>query len=124
MPANVIDFTMALIYGDMGAAELGGLRLHCRLCVDDLRWTLDKKPNSGGTTVTGTEFLNHHVDYMLVRYEAWRSKYFLPPLKPWDGQNVFPDHLGSPPVGPLLPNTLNGSPFPGGFGPQMIWVRQ
>ena len=116
MPANVIDFMMALIYGDMGAAELGGAAPPLPAgALNHLRWTLDKKPSSVGTTVTGTQFLTHHVDYMLARYEAWRSKYFLPPLRPWNGQNVFPDHHGSPPVGPALPVTLDGSPFPGGW---------
>lgn len=116
MPANVIDFMTSLIYGDMGSAELGAAAPPLPPgALNHLRWTLDKKPSSGAITVTGTEFLVHHVDYMLARYEAWRSKYFLPPVRPWNGQNVFPDHQGSPPVGPALPVTLNGSPFPAGW---------
>ena len=39
--------------------------------------------------MTGNAFLAHHLDYMLGRYEAWRSKYFLPPLRPWDGQSAM-----------------------------------
>lgn len=116
MAANFINFVTSLLYGDMGNAELGtsapplpaGEQNH-------LLWTIAKKPSSPTTTVTGNEFLTHHLDYMLARYEAWRSKYFLPLLRPWDGQNVFPSHHGDPPVGPALPATLNGSPFPSGW---------
>jgi hypothetical protein len=116
MPANVIDFTTALIYGDMGNAELGVAAPPLPAGqVNHLRWTIANKPNSPSTTITGTQFLVHHLDFLLARYEAWRSKYFLPPLRPWDGQNVFPDNVGSPPVGPLLPGNLNGSPFPAGM---------
>lgn len=45
MSANVIDFSTSLIYGDMGAAELG--RAAPPLppgALNHLRWTLDKNP--------------------------------------------------------------------------------
>ncbi|QCK15637.1 ferredoxin reductase domain-containing protein [Mangrovivirga cuniculi] len=82
---NYIDFVNELVYGDLGTGELGvppiaGAKNH-------IHWTRDNIPNSFSTTVTGTEFLTHHLDYMLARYEAWRSKYYLPPVRPWDGQN-------------------------------------
>jgi hypothetical protein len=114
MPANVINFVNELIYGDLGAAELGALAPPLPAgALNHLRWTLDKKPSSGGSTVTGQEFLTHHLDYMLARYEAWISKYFLPPVRPWDGQDMYPG-MGAP-EGPTMPATLNGSPFPGGW---------
>lgn len=116
MPANAVEFVTSLVYGDMGAGELGaGAPPLPPGALNHLRWTLDKKPSAAGTTVTGTQFLTHHLDYLLARYEAWRSKYLLPPLRPWNGQDVFPDHMGTPPTGPSLPATLNGSPFPGGW---------
>jgi hypothetical protein len=115
MAANVVEFTTALIYGDMGNAELGAAAPPLPPGqVNHLRWTIANKPNTPASTVTGTQFLVHHLDYLLARYEAWRGKYFLPPLKPWDGQDVFPNNVGNPPVGPPLPPNLNGSPFPGG----------
>ena len=82
---NYISFVSELIYGDLGVGELGtprpaGAKNH-------IHWTRDNIPNSVSTTVTGNAFLAHHLDYMLGRYEAWRSKYFLPPLRPWDGQS-------------------------------------
>lgn len=81
---NFISFVSELTYGDLGVGELGtptlaGAKNH-------IHWTRDNVPNSGGTTVTGNTFLAHHLDYMLSRYEAWRSKYFLPPLRPWDAR--------------------------------------
>jgi hypothetical protein len=84
---NFIRFVSELTYGDMGVGELGtpppaGAKNH-------IHWTRDNVPNSGATTVTGNAFLAHHLDYMLSRYEAWRSKYFLPPLRPWDGQSTM-----------------------------------
>ena len=84
---NYIDFVSELVYGDLGVGELGtpppaGAKNH-------IHWTRDSIPNSGFTTVTGDEFLAHHLDYMLTRYEAWRSKYYLPPLRPWDGQSAM-----------------------------------
>jgi hypothetical protein len=82
---NFIRFVSELVYGDLGVGELGtpapaGAKNH-------IHWTRDNVPNSATTTVTGNAFLAHHLDYMLARYEAWRSKYFLPPLRPWDGQS-------------------------------------
>ncbi len=82
---NFIDFVSELVYGDLGVGELGtappaGAKNH-------IHWTRDNIPNSVATTVTGDAFLAHHLDYMLARYEAWRSKNFLPPLRPWDGQS-------------------------------------
>lgn len=113
MPANVVEYTTALIYGDMGAAELGFAAPPVPVgSLNHLRWTLATKPSSSTTTVTGAAFLTHHLDYMLVRYQAWRSKYVLPPLRPWNGQDVFPNHHGNPPVGPTMPATLSGAPFP------------
>ena len=115
MAAIVTDFMTALIYGDMGSAELGGAAPALPPGQQNhLRWTITNQPSAPASTVTGTQFLVHHLDYMLARFEAWRSKYFLPPLVPWDGQDVFPDNMGSPPIGPPLPVVLNGSPFPAG----------
>lgn len=51
---------------------------------------------------------------MLNRYESWRSANFLPPVRPWDGSDVFP-HEGDPPVGPAIPSSLAGGPFPAGW---------
>ena len=96
MPANFIDFVSALIYGDMGFAELGtaptaGTKNH-------IHWTRDNLPNTASNaSLPGDQFLAHHLDYMLVRYEAWRSKYFLPPVRPWDGTLVFTRPCRCPP---------------------------
>ena len=109
MPANYIDFVTSLIYGDLGASVIGpppaGARNH-------LNWTLTWRPNSGGTTVTGNEFLVHHLDIMLARYEAWRSLHLLPPVRPWDGTNLFLEI--SPLVNAVMPGALSGA-FPGGW---------
>ena len=82
---NFIDYVSELVYGDLGTGELGvappaGTKNH-------IHWTRDNIPNSVSTTVSGDAFLIHHLDYMLSRYESWRSKYFQPPLRPWDGQS-------------------------------------
>lgn len=102
---NYINFVSELIYGDLGAGELGtpppaGAKNH-------IHWTRDNIPNSGATTVTGSAFLAHHLDYMLARYEAWRSKYFLPPVRPWDGQSSMDAEQSAtiPGMGPLPVNT-------------------
>jgi hypothetical protein len=50
---------------------------------------------------------------MLASYEEWRSKYLLPPLRPWNGQDMYPG-MGMP-EGPTLPVNLNGSAFPGSW---------
>ncbi len=113
MAANSINFVNQLIYGDMGGAELGALAHIPPGGLNHLRWTLQFKPNSGTSTVTGQQFLAQHLDYMLASYEAWRGKYFLPPVVPWDGQDMYPG-MGMP-EGPTLPVTLNGSAFPGGW---------
>ncbi|MBI1765617.1 MAG: hypothetical protein HYR56_29800 [Acidobacteria bacterium] len=108
MGANNINFVTSLIYGDLGTAELGpppgGTKNH-------LVWTFDNRPTSN---VAGNAFLDHHLNVMLSRYEAWRSLYLLPPVRPWDGWDVFPDNDSlTLPVGPGVPAALNGSPFPG-----------
>jgi hypothetical protein len=113
MPANSINFASDLIYGDMGSAELGASAHIPASGLNHLRWTLQFKPNSGASTVTGLQFFTHHLDYMLASHETWRSKYFLPPLRPWDGQDVYPG-MGMV-ESPSLPATLNGSAFPGGW---------
>ena len=102
---NFISFVSELVYGDLGVGELGtapppGAKNH-------IHWTRDNIPNSGSTTVTGNAFLAHHLDYMLSRYEAWRSKYFLPPLRPWDGQSSMDAEQSAtvPGQGPLPGNT-------------------
>jgi len=112
MPANPIDFVNQLIYGDMGSAELGPSAHLPASGLNHLRWTLTFKPNSSTSTVTGQQFLTHHLDYMLASYEEWQSKYFLPPVRSWDGQDMYP---GTMPEGPTMPATLNGSAFPGGW---------
>lgn len=115
MAADVTQFMTELIYGDMGAAELGASAPALPPGqVNHLRWTIANTPNSGSTAVTGTQFLTHHLDYLLARYEAWRAKYFLPPLRPWNGQDMFPNNDGIPAVGPALPANLSGGPFPAG----------
>lgn len=109
MSANFIDFVTSLIYGDMGTAELGtappaGTK-------NLLHWTVDNKPFiASNATLPGNQFLAHHLDYMLARYEAWRSKYFLAPVRPWDGTLAFPPGADNPPV--TFPASLNGSAFP------------
>ncbi|MFN0015049.1 MAG: hypothetical protein ACKVU2_10910 [Saprospiraceae bacterium] len=100
---NFINFVSELVYGDRGDAELGtvlpiGIQNH-------LNWTIDNIPNSAGSTITGDQFLAHHLDYLLVRYETWRSKYFLPPLRPWDGVSAMSVSQSA-----LLPG---GFPLPG-----------
>src|SRR5215470_19769094 len=103
MPANVIEFVGQLIYGDMGSAELGAAAHLPAGGLNHLRWTLSFKPDSSTSTVTGQQFLTHHVDYMLASYEEWHSKYFLPPVRPWDGQDMYPG-MGMP-EGPAMPAT-------------------
>lgn len=119
MAVNFIDFVTSLIYGNLGASEVGpappGERNH-------LNWTLDLLPSASSSSITGEEFLRHHIDVMLNRYEAWRSKYFLPPVRPWEfvpvtsgeSPNIFPGHDASePPVGPVVPVQLRV--FPAGW---------
>lgn len=115
MGANHINFVTQLVYGDLGVAELGttapaGASNH-------FNWTLDRLPSSPSTTVTGSQFLTHHLDYMLARYVEWRSKYFLPPVAPWDGTDIFPSHNpADPPVNSPDPNNLR-SILPAGGAP-------
>jgi hypothetical protein len=114
MSANFIDFVNSLVYSDVGTAELGpppaGTKNH-------MIWSLDNLPSSSSTTVSGTEFLNHHLDVMLGRYQAWRSKYFLPPLRPWNGSDCFPhpSSVSEAPISPPLPAALSGGAFPAGW---------
>ncbi len=103
--SNYINFVSELIYGDLGVGELGtpapaGATNH-------IHWTRDNIPNSVSTTVTGNAFLAHHLDYMLSRYEAWRSKYFLTPVRPWDGQSAMDNEQSAtvPGAGPLPATT-------------------
>lgn len=111
---SFIDFVSELIYGDMGTAELGmppppGGKNH-------IHWTRDNIPNSVATTITGDQFLTHHLDYMLHRYEAWHSKYFQPPVRPWDGQSAMDAEQSA---------TVPGSgPLPGTTGALGTSVRQ
>lgn len=102
---NFISFVSELVYGDLGVGELGtaapaGATNH-------IHWTRDNFPNSVATVVTGDAFLAHHLDYMLGRYEEWRSKYFLPPVRPWDGQSAMDIEQSAtvPGVGPLPATT-------------------
>ena len=102
---NFINFVSELIYGDLGVGELGtapsaGTKNH-------IHWTRDNLPNSASSTVSGNTFLAHHLDYMLARYEAWRSKYFLPPVRPWDGQSSMDTEQSAtiPGQGPLPATT-------------------
>ena len=116
MSANFITFVSDLIYGDLGLSELppppAGTKNH-------LHWTIDNKPSSDHpsmpspvpSSVTGSAFLSHHLNVMLERYEAWRSKYFLAPIPPWNGQDVDPE--STVPVGPVMPANL--SAFPAGY---------
>ena len=114
MPADSINFVTELIYGDMGAAELGASAPPLPAgALNHLHWTLAFKPNSGTSIITGQQFLTHHLDNLLARYEAFLSKYFLPPLRPWNGQDMYPGMRM--PEGPTLPAALNGSAFPGGW---------
>ena len=103
MAANVIDFITSLVYGNPG----GGAKNH-------LKWTLDRLASPPPSSSKGDDFLAHHVDVMLNRYEAWRSTNFLPPVRPWDGTNVFPDPM-MPPMSPAMPASLSGGPFPAGW---------
>lgn len=103
---NYIDFVSELVYGDLGVGELGtappaGAKSH-------IHWTRDNTPDSVSTAVTGDAFLAHHLDYMLSRYEAWRSKYFLPPLRPWDGQSSMEaEQSATVPGAGALPGTTD-----------------
>jgi len=114
MPADFIDFVTSLVYGDVGTVELGapppGTKNH-------MNWSMDNLPSSPATAVSGTAFLNHHVDVMLARYQAWRSKYFLPPLRPWNGSDCFPHppSTSEAPINAAVPASLSGGPFPAGW---------
>ena len=103
MAANFIDFVSTLVYGNLGA----GVKNH-------MNWTLDRVASPPAPAVAGDQFLSHHLDTMLARYETWRSTNFLPPLTPWNGQDVFTE-AGMPVVGPVLPGSLAGGPFPAGW---------
>jgi hypothetical protein len=113
MGANYLNFVSSMIYGDLGATELGppaaGTKNHLNFTRD---WYLT--PPAAG--VAGNQFLAHHLDVMLSRYEAWRSIYFLPPVRPWDGSDAFPDDdPATAPIGPTVPPALSGGPFPAGW---------
>jgi hypothetical protein len=113
MGANYITLVSSLIYGDLGTAELGpppsGTKNH-------LNFTRDWYLNPPAPNVAGDQFLAHHLNVMLSRYEAWRSLHFLPPIRPWDGSDAFPDNdPATAPVGPTMPPALNGGPFPSGW---------
>ena len=102
---NYINFVNELVYGDLGTGELGTLPITG--AKNHIHWTRDNIPNSVSTVVTGVEFLTHHLDYMLTRYEAWRSKYFLPPVRPWDGQtDIDSDQSATVPGAGPLPTTV------------------
>lgn len=102
---NYIDFVSELIYGDLGAGELGAIAPAG--AQNHIHWTRDNIPSSGATVVTGDAFLEHHLDYMLSLYESWRSKYFLPPVRPWDGQSSMEAEQSAtiPGAGPLPADT-------------------
>jgi len=103
MAANFIDFVSTLVYGNLGA----GVK-------NQMNWTLDRVASPPAPAVAGDQFLSHHLDTMLARYETWRSTNFLPPVTPWNGQDVFPE-AGMPVVGPAFPGSLAGGPFPAGW---------
>lgn len=109
MANNYINFVTSLIYGDLGAAELG---LPAGGAPNHFNWTLDQLPPA--SPVTGTEFLNHHVTVMLGRYETWRRNNRLPPVLPWNGTDVFP-YLITPAVNPAPVAALFAPAFPGGY---------
>lgn len=113
MTANFINFVSSLIFGDLGTAELPppppGTKNHLNFTRD---WYLSPPPAGSA----GNLFLTHHLDVMLARYESWRAKYFLAPVRPWNGSDAFPDNdPATAPAGPSLPVALNGGPFPPGW---------
>ena len=111
MPANFIDFVNSLVYGDFGVAELGPAPAGS---VNHFNWSLDWVVTPPPAGSRGVLFLDHHVLRMLPRYEAWRALYGLPPVRPWDGSNVFPEPLSAP-TGPAMPAGLAGPTFPMGW---------
>jgi hypothetical protein len=111
MPADFIAFIDSLIYGDFGVAELGAAPAGS---VNHMNWSIDRVVTPPPAASAGIQFLDHHAIRMLNRYAAWRSLHALPPVRPWDGTNVFPVPLSAP-VSPAMPPALAGAAFPAGF---------
>ena len=71
MAGSYVDFVTSLIYGNV-------------LTTSHRDW-LDANPNPNGL-----QWLAHHVDGMLVAYEAWLVAEALPPVTSWDGVRRAP----------------------------------
>src|SRR5437762_13849982 len=102
MPTDFIAFVDSLIYGDFGVAEVGAAPPGS---VNHMNWSIDRVVTPPPAASSGVQFLDHHAVRMLSRYAAWRSVHALPPVRPWDGTNVFPVPLGVP-VSPAMPAVL------------------
>ncbi len=111
MPTDFIAFVDSLIYGDFGVAELGAAPAGS---MNHMNWSIDRVETPPPAASAGVQFLDHHAVRMLSRHAAWRSVHALPPVRPWDGTNVFPVPLGVP-VSPVMPAALSGATFPAGF---------
>jgi hypothetical protein len=111
MPANFIAFVDSLIYGDFGVADLGAPPAGT---VNHMNWSIDRVTAPPPAASAGVQFLDHHAVRMLSRYSAWRSLNSLPPVRPWDGTNVFPEPLSAP-ASPPMPAALSAASFPAGF---------
>jgi hypothetical protein len=95
MAVNVIDFVTSLIYGNPG----GGAKNH-------LNWTLDRLASPPPANSRGDDFIAHHLDVMLNRYESWRRTNTLPPIRPSDGSDVLVPEQGRFAVSKRKPNTV------------------
>jgi hypothetical protein len=89
MAGSFVDFVESLIYGSGLAPD------------PNHRDWLAAHPSP-----TGTEWLQHHVDGMLARYEAWLAAEVLPPVTPWDGVRRAP---WDPSQDLPLPSSLDGT---------------
>jgi len=111
MPADFIAFVDSLIYGDFGVGELGAPPAGT---VNHMNWSIDRVTAAPPAATAGVQFLDHHAVRMLSRYSAWRALHALPPVRPWDGTNVFPEPLSAP-MSPAMPAALSAASFPVGF---------
>jgi hypothetical protein len=125
MPANIVELMTSLIYDDMGAAEFGSAAPPLPPgALNHLRWTLLRKPSWAGTTVTGSEFLTHHLDYMLTCYEAWAAQVPVAAGATVGRAERVPRSHGQPADRSIAAHHAQRQPVPRGFGPGTTSVRR